>query len=417
MSSRQLPAFAVSSAEAPQPTLVFARRAGLAVLLFLCLAGASRLALNQRDAETLRQRTADSLRRSVIAVHPRPGEGARRITLPASLRGNAETPIYARSNGYLTAWHKTIGDSVKQGDLLATIDVPELEHELAEARAVRNQARTRLDLAKSTLRRWEALRQTDSAAQQEYEEKRSAVPEAQADLEAADAKVRRLEQIEGFRRIVAPFSGVISRRNVEVGNLVNSAQELFALTQTDPLRLTVWVPQVYADEVRAGQEVAIRFPEAQGKTAKARVDHVAGALDPASRSRQVDVILPNRDGKLLPGAYVEVAFTLAGQGKALLVPANTLVIDQDGPHVVAVDGDSRIAFRPVKLGRDFGRDVEVLEGIGADDVLVASPSDLLVAGETVTAVEPPEKKAEGKGGEKTRAAENAGSGGAGKPRS
>lgn len=373
------------------------------ILSALLLAGGLRWVLNQRATESLRQRTVDSLQRSVIAVHPRAADGSRKIALPASLRGNTETPLYARSNGYLSAWHKTIGDPVKKGDLLATIDVPELQHELAQARAVRNQVKTRLDLAKSTLKRWEVLQQTDSAPQQEYEEKRSAVLQTQADLEAAEANVKRLEQIEGFRRIVAPFAGVISRRNVDVGNLINSGtQELFALTQTDPLRLTVWVPQVYADDVKAGQEVTVRFPESQGKTVTAQVDHVAGALDPVNRSRQVDIMLPNRDGKLMPGAYVEVTLNLAGNAKALLVPANVLVIDQEGPHIVSVDGERRIAFRAVKLGRDFGREVEVLEGIGADDVLVASPSDLLVEGEVVTAVEP-EKKTAGKYGEKNNA--------------
>ncbi|MGI9212807.1 MAG: efflux RND transporter periplasmic adaptor subunit, partial [Methylococcaceae bacterium] len=337
----------------------------------------------------LKAYTQAHLKRTVIAIHPKSSDSARRITLPASLRGNAETPLYARSNGYLSSWLKTIGDSVQKGELLATIDVPELEHERAEATAQRHQVKTRLDLARSTLKRWEVLRRTDSAAQQDYEERRSAVSLAEADLEAAEARLKRLLQIEDFRHITAPFSGVISRRTVEVGNLINPSQELFALTQTDPLRLSVWVPQNYASEVKPGQEVSVRVPDAPGKTLNARVDHVAGALEPLNRARQVDITLANPEGRWLPGAYAEVSFNLNVRTKTWLIPANALIIDQSGVRVATVDTEQRVAFRSIRLGRDFGREVEVLEGIQPSDVLVASPSDLLMAGEIVNPIEAP----------------------------
>lgn len=345
--------------------------------------------INRSEAESLRQRTEASLSRSVIAVRSKPGEVSRKIVLPAGLRGNTETQLYARSNGYLSAWHKTIGDQVKKGELLAVIDVPELEQELAQAHAAAAQIKVRLELARSTLKRWTLLKDTDSVIQQEFDEKRSAVLQAEADLAAAQVNVKRLEKVEDYRRIVAPFSGVITRRSVDVGSLINAgSQELFALTQIDPLRLTVWVPQAYADDVKVGQDVAVRPADAQGKSVSARVEHVAGALDPVNRSRQVDISLPNKDGKLLPGSYVEISINVVGsKASPLVVPANVLVIDQAGTHVVIVDAEKRIAFRPVKLGRDFGREVEVLEGMGPSDVLVASPSDLLVEGETVSVVE------------------------------
>ncbi|MDD1621268.1 MAG: efflux RND transporter periplasmic adaptor subunit [Methylococcaceae bacterium] len=386
------PPFALSSVTHPQRTLLVVKRSGLALLSLLLIAGGVRLAIKQSEAKSLQQSTMTSLTRSVIAAHSRPGETSRKIVLPASLRGNTETQIHARSNGYLKAWHKTIGDQVKKGDLLAEIDVPELEHELAQGRAALAQVQARLELARSTLQRWTVLNGTDGAIQQEFDEKRSAFLQAEADLAAAQANVRRLENIEGYRRIVAPFSGVITRRAVDVGSLITAgSQELFALTQTDPLRLTVWVPQAYADEVKAGQEVAIRLVDSQNKPHVAHVEHVAGALDPVNRSRQVDITLPNADGKLLPGSYVEIAINITGQTNPLLVPANVLVVDSEGTHVVTVDGENRIEFRPVKLGRDFGREVEILEGIAAADVLVASPSDLLVEGETVTMVEAKQK--------------------------
>jgi len=387
MSNYQNPVFALPSH--PQRTLIIVRRFGFGLLLFLLLAGGWRLVINRSEAESLRQRTEASLSRSVIAVRSKPGEASRKIVLPAGLRGNTETQLYARSNGYLSAWHKTIGDQVKKGELLAVIDVPELEQELAQAHAAAAQIKVRLELARSTLKRWTLLKDTDSVIQQEFDEKRSAVLQAEADLAAAQVNVKRLEKVEDYRRIVAPFSGVITRRSVDVGSLINAgSQELFALTQIDPLRLTVWVPQAYADDVKVGQDVAVRPADAQGKSVSARVEHVAGALDPVNRSRQVDISLPNKDGKLLPGSYVEIAINVVGsKASPLVVPANVLVIDQAGTHVVIVDAEKRIAFRPVKLGRDFGREVEVLEGMGPSDVLVASPSDLLVEGETVSVVE------------------------------
>jgi RND family efflux transporter MFP subunit len=396
--SHQTPVFALPSH--PHKTLVVVKRLGFGLLLILLLAGGWRVVINQSAADSLRQRNVASLSRSVITVRSKPGEASRKIVLPASLRGNAETQLYARSNGYLSAWHKTLGDQVKKGELLAVIDVPELEQELAQAHAASAQIKVRLDLARSTLQRWTVLKETDGAVQQEFDEKRSAVLQAEADLAAAQVNVKRLEKIEDYRRIVAPFSGVITRRTVDVGSLINAGtQELFALTQIDPLRLTVWVPQVYAEDVKVGQEVTVRPVEAQANVA-AHVEHVAGALDPITRSRQVDISLPNKDGKLLPGSYVEIAINVVGsKASPLLVPVNVLVIDQAGTHVVTVDAEKRIGFRPVKLGRDFGREVEILDGMDSNDVLVASPSDLLVEGEKVEVVEA--QKTDGKPKEKS----------------
>ncbi len=386
--SQQPPVFVSAHIENPQRTLVAVKIIGGVCLFALGLAGAWRYALNTSEAKNLEQRTAASLARTVIAAHSKPGESNRKLVLPASLRGNAETQIFARSNGYLSAWHKTIGDPVKKGELLATIDVPELEQELAQAQAALAQIKVRLELARSTLKRWTVLKESDSAVQQEYDEKRSAVLQAEADLAAAEVNVKRLQKIADYRSVVAPFSGVITRRSTEIGSLINAGtQELFALTQIDPLRLTVWIPQVYADDVKLGQEVTVRLIEAKGKTINAHIDHIAGAIDPINRARQVDIALPNNDGKLLPGAYVEVSINVVRKTSPLVVPANTLVIDPTGTHVVVVDQEHRVSMHPVKLGRDFGREVEIIEGISANDVVVASPSDLLQAGEVVTVVE------------------------------
>ena len=390
MNNSQPPAFSFPSDGNPLRTLVTAKKLALGFGVFLVVGGAWRITVNQVAANDLKERNLASLERSVITVRSKPGELTRKLVLPASLRGNSETQLYSRTNGYLSAWHKTIGDQVKKGDLLAVIDVPELEQELAQAHAAQDQVKVRLELGRSTLKRWTLLKDTDSIIQQEFDEKRSAVLQAEADYAAAEVNIKRIEKIEGYRRIVAPFSGVITRRSVDVGSLINAGtQELFALTQTDPLRLTIWIPQIYADEVKVGQEVGVRQQQETGsKVSVAHIEHVAGALDPVTRSRQVDITLPNSDGKILPGSYVEISINLvSNKVTPLVVPANVLVIDQVGVHVVTVDAEKHIQFRPVKLGKDFGREVEIAEGIDLNHVLVASPSDLLVEGETVKTIE------------------------------
>ena len=397
MNNHQPPVFSMPPIDNPHRTLVNVKRLGIGLAASLVIASAWRISIRSVDAENLSERTAASLTRSVIVVHSKPGEKSRKLILPASLKGNTETQLYSRTNGYLGAWHKTIGDQVKKGELLAVIDVPELEQELSQAHAALAQIKVRLELGKSTLKRWTKLKETDSVIEQEFDEKRSAVLQAEADYAAAEVNVKRIEQIESYRRIVAPFSGVITRRTVDVGSLINAGtQELFALTQTDPLRLTVWVPQTYADDVKVGQEVSIKQQvELGGKTYTAHIEHVAGALDPVNRARQVDIILPNTEGKILPGSYVEVTINvLNSKSVPIVVPANTLVVDQAGTHVVTVDADKHIAFRPVKLGRDFGREVEIVDGIDANHLLVASPSDLLVEGETVDVLEGDKKAAD-----------------------
>lgn len=378
-------------------TLRYARFAGVSLLGLLLAGGGLRLALEHQEARALEQRTAGSLTRTVSTVVARPGDGKRSVTLPATLRGRSETTILARSGGYLAAWHKAIGDKVDKGELLATIEAPEQDQELAQARAARDQVRVRVDLTRDTLKRWEHLSSLDSVARQDLDEKRSAAAQSRADLAAVEANVRRLEQFKGFRRIVAPFSGVITRRSVEVGDLVAAnGKELFALAQTDPLRLTLWIPQVYASEISAGQEVSLGIPELPGKPFTARVARAAGALDPLTRTRQVELELPNPDGKLLPGTYGEVTFKLSASSKALLVPTNVLVTGQNGNQVLVVEEGNKLAFRTVTLGRDLGRDIEIVSGLKAGEVLVSSPSDLLVEGETVNPRALPEKK--GKGG-------------------
>lgn len=365
-------------------TLWYAKRATVVVLAVLLVGGGGRLLINFRNADALASFTAASLERTVLVASATPGELVRTVSLPTTLRGTTEASLYARSNGYLTAWHKGIGDQVKRGELLATIDAPEQEQELAQAQATRQQVQARLDLSSQTLQRWQSLRLQTGLSQQALEEKRSELVQAQADLAAASANVRRLEQLESFRRIVAPFDGIITRRGVEVGDLISAGgKELFALAQTDPLRLTIWVPQVYAGDVKIGTEVNVSLNELQTANLKAAIDRIAGGIDPQTRSRQVDLTLPNPGAKILPGAYAEVAIALSSGVQALVAPASVLMLADKGARVAIVDKEKRIVFRNVRLGRDLGREVEILEGISSQDSLVVSPSDQLVEGEVV----------------------------------
>ena len=361
------------------------QRVAIGALIVLLLGAAIRVVLNVNDARALQEYTAKTLERNVLVTNGKAGELQRTLSLPTTLRGNTEAIIYARTSGYLAAWHKGIGDQVKKGDLLATIDAPEQTQELAQARAQREQYAARSDLAEQTLARWEQLQQRQSAiSQQDLAEKRSSVRQTKADLDAANANVKRLEQLESFRSIVAPFSGIITRRSVEVGDLIaNGGKELFAITQTDPLRLTIWVSQAYADDLKIGAPVNVSLREQAGEKLKASIERIAGGIDPDTRARQVDLILPNPGEKILPGVYAEVDIKLTSGIKALVVPAAVLIITDQNPRVAVVEKDNRIAYRTVKLGRDLGRDVEILDGLNAEDLLVVSPSDQLVEDEVV----------------------------------
>lgn len=365
------------------------KRVALGLAGLLLVSGATRALVNYNESNALEEYTAATLERTVLITAPKPGALQQSLRLPTTLRGNTEAVIYARTNGYIEAWHKGIGDYVKRGELLATIDAPEQEQELAQAHAEHEQIAAQLDLAEKTLARWEAMGQRQNAiSQQDLDEKRSSVRQSKADLKAAEANVKRLDNLEKFRYITAPFDGIITRRSIEIGDYITQgSKELFAITQTNPLRASIWIPQAYADNLAAGTEVDVNLREQQGQGLKAKVERVAGGIDPSTRSRQVDLLLPNPDNSLLPGAYAEVNINLTSSIETLVVPAASLIIRDQSQRIAVVEPDKSISFRSVKLGRDLGREVEVLEGISTKDVLVVSPPDQLVEDELVKTLE------------------------------
>ena len=360
------------------------------VMLVLLAAGAGRTILSRiSNANALEAGTAERAKVYVKTALPKSDAAGQTVSLPGTLQGYVQSPIAARASGYLKRWTHDIGSRVAKGALLAEIEAPEIDQQLSQAIAAREQTASSLGLAKSTRERWEALKKRDAVSQQDLDEKRSGEVQATANLAAADANVERLRQLEGFKRVVAPFAGVITRRNVDVGDLIEAGggagRVLFTLTQTDPLRVYIYLPQAYSQLVKPGQEVSITQAELRGQVFRGTVARTAGSIDAATRTMQVEIQLPNRDGLLLPGAYVQAALPLAAS-KALVIPANTLMIRGAGTLVAVVGADGRIKLKPIKVGRNYGQTVEVIDGVSATDQLVLNPSDSLGEGDTVTVV-------------------------------
>jgi RND family efflux transporter MFP subunit len=356
------------------------------VLVLLALGAGRTVVMRMANARSLEAGTEERAKVYVKTTLPKAGGADQSLALPGTLQGFVQAPIAARSSGYLKRWTRDIGSRVEKGELLAEIETPEIDQQLTQAIAAREQTASSLALAKSTVERWEGLRKKDVVSQQDLDERRSAVAQAQANLAAADANVQRLRQLEGFKRIVAPFAGVITRRNVDVGDLIDAGggngRALFMLSQTDPLRVYINVPQAYAQLVKPGQPVTVTQAELRGQSFKGQVARTAAAIDTATRTMQVEVSLPNRDGVLMPGAYVQVALPLAAT-QALVVPTNALLFRGEGARVAIVDAQGKVGLRPVSIGRNFGESIELLDGIGPKDRLVLNPSDSLAEGDVV----------------------------------
>jgi RND family efflux transporter MFP subunit len=357
------------------------------VLVLLALGAGRTMFSRMANAKALETGTADRAVQYVKTAVAKGSDTGQTIALPGTLQGQVQSPIAARSSGYLKRWTKDIGSRVEKGELLAEIETPEIDQQLSQAVAAREQAATGLALAKSTATRWEELRKKDVVSQQELDERRSASASAVANLAAADANVQRLQQTEGFKRVVAPFSGVITRRNVDVGDLIDAgggtSRALFVLTQTDPLRVYVNVPQSYAQLIKPGQKVVVTQNELRGQKFAGEVARTGASIDAATRTMQVEIALPNKDGTLLPGAYVQVQLPLQAS-QSMSIPANALLIRAEGIRVALVDPQGVVRLQAIKIGRNLGDTVEVLDGVKPADVMVLNPSDSIADGDHVS---------------------------------
>jgi RND family efflux transporter MFP subunit len=362
----------------------------LAIAVILAVWGvASRV--SARNA--LKQRTEVAAATSVVTVKPTVAPGAEALVLPGSVQAYYEAPIYARTNGYLHAWYTDIGTPVKKGQLLAEIDTPEVDQQLSQALADLATADANYDLAKSTDSRWQALLASESVSKQDADQRAGDAAAKKAAVRSAAANVARLRDMESFKRVLAPFDGVITQRTTDVGALINAGQgpgaALFHVADTHRLRIYVSVPQAYASGIRIGMPAELVFAEHPGKRYPATVAFTADALDPATRTLQVELQVENPEHKLFPGAYVEVHFDMAAASPTLRLPANAILFRAQGLLVAVVGADHHVHLVPIAQGRDFGSSIEVLEGISATDDIVINPPDSITDGALVRIVAEP----------------------------
>ncbi len=327
---------------------------------------------------------------NVEIVLPVPGKTVGGIALPAEIRAYVEAPIYARAGGYLKRWLVDIGARVEAGQLLAEIETPELDQQLAQAQAEFAQANASLALSKTTAERWAELLKTASVSDQETAEKQADYALKKANVDAAQANVRRLEQMKSFASVTAPFAGTITARQTDVGQLITAGggRELFHLAQTDPLRIYVRVPQSLSRSVKPGQKADLVINELPGKKFGAKVVSTADAIEPDSRTLLVQLEVNNAAGEILAGSFAQVSFAESAAAPILTLPGNALLYRSEGMQVGIVGDDNKVILHPVKLGRDYGQTIEVLDGVSASDRVIVNPADSLSAGTVVNVVEP-----------------------------
>jgi RND family efflux transporter MFP subunit len=356
----------------------------LAALTLLIYSGIhSRAAAESR----LAQRTQEIAIPTVAVVSPKEGAPTQEIVLPGNTQAFSDAPIYARTSGYLKRWYFDIGAHVQKGQLLAEIETPEVDQQLQQARADLDTAQANLNIAKITASRWQGLVGNGSVSQQETDQAVSNLSAVKAAAESSSANVRRLEQLQSFEKIYAPFAGIITARNTDIGALIDAGantqpKELFHIAAIHKLRLYVSVPEVYSRAARFGAPATLTLDEFPGQTFHGTLVRNANSIDVASRTLLVEVDVDNPTGQLLPGAYVFVHLKLPEQTRSVTIPSNALIFRKEGLQVGVVrNGNAELV--PVKISRDYGNSVEIISGLQPSDAVIVDPSDSLVAGTAV----------------------------------
>ncbi len=344
--------------------------------------------LRQRDA--LVTETAKLAIPTVTVVSPAPGEAPPALLLPAEVKPWIETSIYARATGYLKRWLVDLGDHAETGQLLCEIETPELDQEIERARDELAKAEASLALAKSTAERSAKLVEPGGVSREEYDEDQAEVALQTATVNGAQANVRRLEELRSFARVTAPFAGIITARNTDVGDLITagSSKELFRLAQTDKLRVFVRVPQTQALAITPGQTAELLVPELPGRVFTGKVTRTAGVISSDSRTLLTQLEVENPHGEIVAGSFAQVRLSEIETTAPLTLPSNTLLFRPNGPQVGVVQPDGTVELRCVELGRDFGRTVEILTGASGIDRVILNPSDSLTDGSKVRIAEP-----------------------------
>ena len=360
----------------------------LAVVLLLVILGGFVLVQRRSEYRTLAKETETLAIQTVGVIHPSPELGQEDLVLPGTMEAFVEAPIHARTNGYLKKWYHDIGSRVDKGELLADIDTPEVDQQLWQARADLTTAQANAHLSEITSGRYGELLKTDGVSKQEVDNAAGDLAAKRAIVQSAEANVRRLEEMKSFQHVYAPFAGVITRRNVDIGTLINAGnngttQQMFNLAQTSPLRVYIRVPEMYANAIRAGLGAYLELTQYPGQKFEGKVVRTSEAIDSGTRTLLTEVDVPNRNSALLPGGYAQVHLQVKVSGARLTVPVNTLLFRSEGLRAVVVDSNRKIHLKPITVGRDYGTALEVLQGLDANDWIVLNPMDSLEEGQEV----------------------------------
>jgi len=357
------------------------------VVVALVVLGAVVLLQRRAQFQALAKDTEAQAVPTVAVIHPGSQGTSEDLVLPGTLQAYVESPIYARTNGYLRMWYHDIGSRVKNGELLADIDTPEVDQQLDQAKADLVTAQANEHLSQITDTRYSDLLKTDGVSKQEVDNAAGDLAAKRAIVQSAQANVRRLQELKSFQKVYAPFSGVITQRNVDIGTLINAgnggtSQQLFYLAQTDPIRLYVNVPEAYAPAIHKGLGAYIELAQYPGQKFQGEVVRTAEAIDLASRTLLTEVDVPNKSGQLLPGGYAQVHLQVHVQNERLQVPVNALLFRSEGLRAVVVE-NNRVRLQALTIGRDYGTSLEVLSGLKSDDWIVLNPPDSIENGEEV----------------------------------
>jgi len=340
-------------------------------------------------AASVKQQTIDMSVATVSVVHPKRGAPQDEIILPGNIQAFIVSPIYARTSGYLKKWYVDIGGRVKTGDLLAEIETPEVDKQLDQARADLATAEANLSLAQSTMSRWQDLLKKDAVAKQDTDDKIGDYQAKKAMVDAGRANVKRLEDLVSFEKVYAPFEGVITARNTDIGALINAgnggnAQQLFTLAATNTLRVFVSVPQIYSRSATPGVLAQLTLTEFPGRHFTGKVARTAESIDPNSRTLLTEVDVNNSTGELLPGAFAQVHLTLTAKAPSLLLPVNSLLFRSEGLQAGVVREGGKVELVPITISKDYGTQVEIVaSGLQESDNVIVNPPDSLATGTTV----------------------------------